>query len=255
MPNRVTLFGIEIDPLRQDEAVARLMEWIHSDAAGRCRFVVTPNVDHTRLLRESAALRDAYAHADLVLADGMPVVLASRLLGKRLPERVTGADLVPALFAAAMGDRPLKAYLLGAGPGVADRAARNIEARWPAVRVVGTDSPPPGFEKCDAENEAILNRIAAVRPDILVVGLGAPKQELWVDRYRDRIEAKTALCVGATIDFLAGEKRRAPVWMQRSGLEWLHRLMTEPRRLLRRYAHDAWVFPQIVYREWRGTAI
>lgn len=256
MTSRIKLFGIEIDPLRQTEAVARLMEWIEAPILDRCRYVVTPNVDHTRLLRESAALRDAYADADMVLADGMPVVLASRLLRKPLPERVTGADLVPALFDAASTSRPLTTYLLGAGPGVADRAARNIEARWPSVKVVGTYSPPIGFEKDDAENKGILDRIADCRPDALVVGLGAPKQELWVHRHRHQIAARTAYCVGATIDFLAGEKSRAPRWMQRSGLEWMHRVATEPRRLFRRYAHDAWIFPQLVYREWRaGSAL
>ncbi|MCC7424248.1 MAG: WecB/TagA/CpsF family glycosyltransferase [Planctomycetaceae bacterium] len=251
MTTRVKLFGIEIDPLRQHEAVARLIEWIDEPASEGCRYVVTPNVDHTRLLRDNAALRDAYAEADMVLADGMPVVLASRLLRKPLPERVTGADLVPALFDAASESRPLTAYLLGAGPGVAERAARNIEAKWPAVKVVGTYSPPLGFEKDEAENMSILQRIAECRPDVLVVGLGAPKQELWVHRHRRQIAARTAYCVGATIDFLAGEKSRAPRWMQRSGLEWIHRVATEPRRLFGRYAHDAWVFPQLVFREWR----
>lgn len=253
MPSRIRLFGIDIDPLREPEAVARLMEWIVSPTPDRCRYVVTPNVDHTRLLRESEGLRAAYADADMVLADGMPVVLASRLLRKPIPERVTGADLVPALFRAATASRPLTAYLLGAGPGVAERAAKNVESTWPAVKVVGTYCPPLGFEKDDAENEAILRRIADVKPDALVIGLGAPKQELWMHRFRDRIEARTAYCVGATIDFLAGEKRRAPRWMQRVGLEWLHRVATEPRRLLGRYAHDAWIFPQLVYREWRAT--
>ena len=250
--NRISLFGITIDPLKQTEAVARLSDWTQQDRAGRCRFVVTPNVDHTRLLNENEGLREAYASADLVLADGMPVVLASRLLRKPLPERVTGADLVPALFAAASSPRLMTAFLLGAGPGVAERAKVAIETRWPAVKVTGVYSPPIGFEKNSKENEAILQRIADVRPDVLVVGLGAPKQELWVHRFQERIEAKIALCVGATIDFLAGEKRRAPLWMQKIGLEWCHRMMTEPKRLFRRYLHDAWVFPQLVYREWRA---
>ncbi len=252
MSHRIRLFDIDIDPLKQSEAVARLMGWIRDDGVPQCRYVVTPNVDHTRLLQESADLRAAYSDADLVLADGMPVVLASRLLRRPLPERVTGADLTPALFAAATPDRPMTVYLLGAAEGVGERAARNIESRWPAVKVVGTYSPPMGFEKDAAENESILARIAAVEPDVLVVGLGAPKQERWVHRHRSGLRTRVALCVGATIDFLAGEKRRAPLWMQRSGLEWMHRMLTEPRRLVRRYAHDAWIFPKLVYREWRN---
>jgi N-acetylglucosaminyldiphosphoundecaprenol N-acetyl-beta-D-mannosaminyltransferase len=232
------------------DAVARLIGWL--DLPGkRCRYVVTPNADHCVMLRDNDQLRRVYADADLVLADGMPVVLASRLLRRPLPERVTGSDLVPALFDVARVDRPLRVYLLGGAPHVTKTAAENIQTRWPAVQVVGIDSPPLGFEHDERQNQAILERLARVKPDVLVVGLGCPKQELWVHQHRERMAARIALCVGATIDFLAGEKRRAPVWMQRIGLEWLHRLATEPRRLFRRYARNAYIFPQLVWREWR----
>jgi N-acetylglucosaminyldiphosphoundecaprenol N-acetyl-beta-D-mannosaminyltransferase len=117
------------------------------------------------------------------------------------------------------------------------------------VEVVGTHSPPFNFE-CDRfENELILAKVAAVRPDVLIVGLGAPRQELWVDAHRSRIESSATLCVGATIDFLAGQKRRAPRWMRRVGLEWLHRVASEPRRLTGRYARDAVIFPLLVFRQ------
>ncbi len=250
MNSRQRLFSVEIDAIRMPRAVGRLMECV--DAADDvCRYVVTPNVDHALLLRDSAPLRRAYEQADLVLADGMPIVWASRLLGRPLPQRVTGADLVPALLDAADSNRPLRVYLLGAGPGVAERAAAAIEKRWPAVRVVGTYSPPMGFENDEAENAKILRQIDAAAPDVLVVGLGAPKQELWVHAHRHGLRAKVALCVGATIDFLAGEKPRAPAWMRATGLEWLFRVASEPKRLLTRYARGAWVFPQLVWREWR----
>lgn len=249
--SRVRLFGIDIDRLTMPDAVARLQDWVKASARP-CRYVVTPNVDHAVLFQQHAGLRAAYTDASLVLADGMPVVWASRLLRKRLPERVTGSDLVPALFASSTSERPLRVYLLGAMPGVAERAATNIAQQWPATEVVGTYSPPFGFEKNDAENAKILAQIAAVKPDVLVVGVGAPKQELWVHAHRDRIDATVALCAGATIDFLAGEKRRAPHWMRRTGTEWLHRCLTEPRRLLKRYLHDAYVFPRLLFREWRA---
>ena len=128
-------------------------------------------------------------------------------------------------------NNPLKVFLLGAAPGVAERAAERIHERWPSVEVVGSYSPPLGFEKDACENENILQQVAAAKPDVLVVGLGAPKQELWVHTHCQQIAAPVALCVGATIDFLAGEKPRAPVWMRRTGLEWVHRLASEPRRL------------------------
>lgn len=256
MAARVELFGVQIDPLRMDEAVGQVLSWSRGDE-GRCRFVVTPNVDHVVMLQHHEGLRAAYRDAGLVLVDGAPVLWSARLLKRPVPERVAGSDLVPALFDAVPDDTPLRVYLLGAGPGVAERAAANIERRWTGVVVVGTYSPPLGFEGDDAENAAILARIAEAQPDVLVVGLGAPKQELWVHKHKNKIAAKVALCVGATIDFLAGEKSRAPRWMQRVGLEWFYRVASEPKRLAARYAKGAWIFPRLLAREWwqrRGVA-
>jgi N-acetylglucosaminyldiphosphoundecaprenol N-acetyl-beta-D-mannosaminyltransferase len=245
----VAVFGVKIDPLRMDQAVQQVLAWTRQPD-GLCRYVVTPNVDHIVMLQHHRELQEAYCDAGLVLADGAPVLWAASCVGKRLPERVAGSDLVPALFSAVSPAQPLRIYLLGAGPGVAEKAAERIQRQWPGVEVVGTYSPPLGFEMQHGENANILARIAHVRPDLLVVGLGAPKQELWVHQHRSQIEAAAVLCVGATIDFLAGEKRRAPRWMRMVGLEWLHRVCSEPKRLARRYARDAWLFPQIVAREW-----
>jgi N-acetylglucosaminyldiphosphoundecaprenol N-acetyl-beta-D-mannosaminyltransferase len=250
MLRRVHLFGVSIDALRMHEAVGLVLEWV-AQCEGGCRFVVTPNVDHTVLLQSHEGLQRAYRDADLILADGQPVVIASRLVRKAVPERVPGSDLVPALFDAADPRHRLRVFLLGAAPGVADRAAQNIQRRWPAVQIVGTYGPRLGFEKEVAENRWILAKISAANPDVLIVGLGAPKQELWVHAHRQHIRASVALCVGATIDFLAGEKTRAPLWMRKVGLEWCHRMLTEPRRLAWRYARDAWIFPQLVWREWQ----
>jgi len=252
---RVSLLGVDIDPLRMREAVDEVLSWTRVKT-GSCRYVVTPNVDHVVLLRSHLGLKAAYKNADLILADGTPVLWASRLLRRPLPEKVPGSDLVPALFDAIPAFEPRRVFLLGAGPGVAERAAARITERWPAVKIAGCYSPPLGFEKDPAENENILSRIAQAAPDILVVGLGAPKQELWVHQHRTEIKASVALCVGATIDFLAGEKPRAPLWMRRCGLEWLHRVWSEPRRLAFRYAKGAWVFPQLVLRDWwRGAEL
>lgn len=257
---RVRLFGIAIDPLTMSETVDAVLGWAREPRGTSCRFVVTPNVDHAVMFQSNDKLRAAYADAALVLADGAPVVAAARMLRRAIPERVPGSDLAPAMFKRAsesMGQRrnaalPLRVFLLGAGPGVAERAAANIAARWPGVAVVGTLSPPMGFERDAKESERILAAVNEATPDVLLVGFGAPKQELWVHAYAPQLNAKVALCIGATIDFLAGEKRRAPRWMRRVGLEWLHRLSTEPRRLAKRYLRDAWVFPQLVWRDWRG---
>lgn len=252
MPDVVSLFGIQIHRLTMSGAVAQLREWTDADETA-CRMVVTPNVDHTVMLRDRADMRQAYEHASLVVADGWPVVLAAKLLGRSLPQRVPGSDLAPALFDSTRDGSKLRVYLLGAGPGVAERAAEKMAARWPNVEVVGTYSPPLGFEKNPAENAAIVDRINATKTDVLIVGLGAPKQELWTAAHQAKLQVKTALCIGATIDFLAGEKARAPMWMRHCGLEWLHRVASEPKRLFRRYARDAWVFPQLVWNEWRGA--
>ena len=270
---RVDLFGVSMDVLSMRETLRVVQEWTANEF-DRCRYVVTPNVDHTVLLQHNATLRAAYRNASLVLADGWPVVTASRLVGKPLPETVPGSDLVPALLkftapeepathglseeqAQEMHEQsetqPLRVFLLGAAEGVGDRAAANIRRRWPHVDIAGVYSPPLGFENDDLENERILALVEQAQPDLLVVGLGAPKQEIWVYTHRDRLRAKVALCVGATIDFLAAEKARAPRWLRRLRMEWLHRMLSEPKRLAKRYARDAIVFPQLVWREWRKS--
>ena len=249
--DRVTLFGTQIDRVNMAEAVATIGDWCREDRGDACRFVVTPNVNHIVMLRSNDALQRAYEHAALIVLDGTPLVWCARLLGKPVPERVAGSDLVPALFRSIAPNEELTAYLLGAAEGVAERAKLLAEQRYPRLRIVGTYSPPFGFERDEQENRKILERIAMASPQVLVLGLGAPKQELWIDRHRHAIQAKVALCVGATIDFLAEAQPRAPTWMRRAGLEWAFRVAREPRRLALRYARDGWAFPQVLFDEIR----
>lgn len=239
------LFGIDIDALDMAAALQVLRRWITDDQRS-CRYVVTPNVDHVVKLEKNEAFRMAYAGASLVLADGKPVVLASRLLGKPLPGTVPGSDLVPALFTHYQSlNEPISVFLLGAAPGVGLKAAEQIRRHWPMVQIAGVLSPPLGFENDQLECDRICDAVAATAPDVLVLGLGAPKQEIWVHRFCSKLDVKVALCVGATIDFLAGEKPRAPKFMRSFGLEWLHRVASEPGRLSKRYLHDAYVFPRL----------
>ncbi len=249
MDERVSLFGIQFDRLTMSEAIDRLLASA-ADTEYKCRYVVTPNVDHVVTLQTDPAFRAAYRDADLVLVDGKPVLLASRLLGRPVPETVCGSDLLPNLLAASEARGGLSLFLLGAAEGVAEKAAENILLRWPWVRICGHFSPPMGFTADSPASETALAMIRSAAPDILAVGLGAPRQEIWVHAVRERLHVKTTLCVGATIDFLAGEKSRAPIWMRRAGVEWLHRMVSEPRRMTRRYVHDAWVFPRLVLAEW-----
>jgi N-acetylglucosaminyldiphosphoundecaprenol N-acetyl-beta-D-mannosaminyltransferase len=250
----VRLFGMQISNITMYQTLAKVLIWCREPRGQSCRYIVTPNTDHAVLFQQHTGMQAAYRDASLVLADGLPLVLASRLLGQPLPERVAGSDLVPQLFTAnAHSGQILRVFLLGAAPGVAEQAARKISQQWPGVHVVGTYSPPIGFENDNAENEQIFTAVASATPDLMIVGLGAPKQEVWVHRHQHRLQANVVVCAGATIDFLAGHRHRSPVWMRRLGLEWLYRLCAEPRRLAGRYARDAWVLPQLVWQQWRGA--
>ena len=247
----VRLFGADVAVVDTSRAAALLLDWARDDSIEACRYVVTPNVNHVVLLTRQPDFAAAYEDASLILADGMPLVWAGRLLGRRLPGRVAGSDLAPALFRAASEGPPLTVFFLGALPGVAERAAVKVEQVYPGVRVVGTYSPPIGFETDPVESANILERVASAQPQVLVVGLGAPKQELWVHQNRAKLSARVALCIGATIDFLAEEATRAPVWVRKIGLEWAFRVMQEPRRLAGRYWHDGWAFLPLLWKEWR----
>lgn len=250
--HEVSLFGMRIAAIDMRQAASTVLDQALAPHAATLRYVVTPNVDHVVQFQTSAALREAYANASLVVADGRPIVAASRWLGAALPGTVPGSDLVPALFDAALQQqRRVRVYLFGAGPGVAEAAGREILVRWGAVvEVVGAVSPEFGFDKKPELCSQYAQQISASCPDVLLVGLGAPKQELFVCQQRHTLRAGVALCIGATLDFLAGEKSRAPLWVQRLGLEWCYRMLQEPRRLVKRYAYDAWVFPRILLREY-----
>ena len=180
---------------------------------------------------DSGALRDALSQG-LVEPDGMPLVWLARRADAAV-ERVCGPDFMPALIGAGV-ERQRSHFFYGGGPGVPEGLAARFAARYPGLRVAGTLSPP--FRPLSAaEDEAIVARINAAKPDYVWVGLGAPKQDLWVAEHRSRLDAAALLAVGAAFDFHAGRRRRAPRWMQRSGTEWLFRLVTEPRRLAGRY--------------------
>lgn len=245
--DRVTLFGVTIDNVTAAEAVEAVRRLL-ADGAGQ-HYVTTPNTDHVVRLQTDAALREAHAGASLVLADGMPVIWASRMLGRPLKERVTGADLLPSVCEMAAKDgRSL--YVLGGIDGVAECAAHNLRVRFPGLRIAGTYSPPFGFERDADECRRIAERIDRARPDILAIGLGCPKQELWIAKHQREMRYGVALCVGAAIDFAAGNVSRAPQWMQHNGLEWLYRLVQEPGRMWKRYLVDDMAFARVVAREW-----
>ena len=241
-----------IDNLSFDEAVTRILDLARLE---RASYVVTPNADHILQLEKNTLMQRIYDEADLVVADGMPIVWASYLLGKPLKAKVSGSDLMPEICRRAAAEG-LKIFLLGAAPGVAQRAADNLAASYPGIAVVGIVSPPIGFEKDAALNQSYVDLIKASGADIVFVGLGAPKQEFWIHHNRMAVGRGVWLGIGASIDFIAGHLQRAPVFMQKTGTEWLYRLCQEPRRLWRRYLGDA-AFVGVVFksRSGRGTRL
>ncbi len=217
-------------------------------ASGEPGYIVTPNVDHVCRYHKDAAFRAAYDNAFLVLADGMPLLWAAALFGKPLREKLSGSDLLPLLSAYA-AERGYSIYLLGAAPGVADEAARLLQQTNPGLRVAGAYSPPLRFEDDPATLQDVLKRLRDAAPDICFLALGSPRQEIWLHRHHRESGARVLLGVGAALDFAAGRVRRAPVWMQRSGLEWTWRVMQEPMRLGRRYFVDDSYFVALLARE------
>jgi len=244
---RTALFGITIDNLTMAQAVEAIRELVN-DSKGH-HYVATPNTDHIVRLHKDPVFRKAYAGASLVLADGMPLIWASRSLGRPLQMRVTGADLLPAVCEMAAANAK-SVFLLGGRAGVAERAALNLQAAYPGLQIAGTYSPPLGFERDPVEQRRIVEQVNRVCPDVLAIGLGAPKQELWIAAHHRELQFGVALCIGAAIDFAAGAVERAPRWMQEGGLEWFWRLAQEPRRLWKRYLVDDMAFARIVAREW-----
>lgn len=240
-----SLFGIPVSRVTNAEALARILGWAREGrarreaglSAGPPKVVATVNVDFVvnavpwRPWRRGGELLDCLRGADMVTADGMPIVALSRILFDPLPERVAGSDLTPALCRACAAEG-LRFFVLGGTPEVlADAFARLGVSGSPAI--AGTDS---SRVDPDAPQDALLARISAARPDVLFVALGNPKQELWIRRNLARIDAAVALGVGGSFNFVSGRVRRAPRWVQRCGLEWVHRIVQEPGRLWRRYA-------------------
>lgn len=244
-PARVHILGMPLDVVTIDETLDHLVRLARGD---RAAYVVTANVDHVLRYRRCPDLRPLYSQADLVVADGTPLVWASKLLGKRLPERVAGSDLFPALCQRA-AEADLSVYFLGGAPGSAIAAADVLQKRHPRLRVVGTYCPDYGFERDSGECTRIVDHIRQAGPDILFVGLGSPKQEQWIDAYREACGVKLSMGIGISFSFVCGHVTRAPRWIQRLGLEWAHRLVQEPRRLWKRYLVVDAAFVFLVVRE------
>ena len=231
----VPVGAVSVMAVTEDEVTGYVSEaWRRGEGGS----IVTVNVDILRAATRDAAVAELIADAEIVVADGMPLIWATTVSGRRLPERVTGASLVWSLSKAASKTRR-SVYLIGGDTGVPEGAALALLREFPGLRVVGTESPPFGFENDEEQLAALVRRVSRARPDLVLGGLGFPKQENLIARLRGVLPRAWMLGCGAGIPIAAGQFRRAPVVLQRTGLEWVHRLALEPRRLARRYLlHD-----------------
>ncbi len=225
--DRSNVLGIPIDALTMRQTVEQLLAWI---TQGQSRHVVTVNPEFIMLARRNMTFRHVLRNADLVVPDGIGTVVAARILGRALPERVGGVDLVEQLAVAAPPGTRL--FLLGARPGVARKAAAVLSARNSGLRVSGVFAGSP----CLEHEDEIARRIIAARPDVLLVAFGAPAQEFWIARNREHLRVPVCIGVGGAFDFISGRTARAPRLLRRAGLEWAHRLMREPWRWRRMLA-------------------
>lgn len=246
---RVPFFNTFLDNVTLEEAIAIIDDYITTSKSHK--YVVTPNVDHIVKLQKDREFLALYNQADLILTDGVPLIWAAKLFNTPIKEKVSGSDLFPELCRhAALNNQTM--FFLGGQKGVAEKAKQKLISRYPNLKVLQTYSPPFGFDKDEAENEKIIDMINKLKPDILCVGVGAPKQEKWIYRNRDKLNVKVSLGIGASFDFIAGTVERAPVWMQKAGLEWLYRTIKEPRRMFKRYFIDDMLFFPLIFKYWRN---
>jgi N-acetylglucosaminyldiphosphoundecaprenol N-acetyl-beta-D-mannosaminyltransferase len=228
---QVNLLNLNIHSITMGE----LLEKLRSGGV-----VFTPNVDHVMKLQRNQEFYSVYQEADYRVCDSQVLIYASSFLGTPIDEKISGSDLFPAFYSYYQHDRGVKIFLLGGEAGVVKVAQENINSKVGRGIIVAAHSPSYGFEKNEEECQEIVEMINHSGATVLAIGVGAPKQEIWIAKYKKQLKnVKIFLAIGATINFEAGNVKRSPKWMSQVGLEWLYRLLTEPRRLWRRYLLDA----------------
>ena len=241
----IALLGVPFDNVTTADTIALIEQMV---ASGQPHYLATANVDFLVQAMHDVELRRILIDAHLVLCDGTPLLWASRLLGNPLPERVAGSDLVPLLLKIA-ADKGYRVFFLGGSVQSTNTAIAKLREQFPTLAVAGHYSPPFA-DLLEMDHEEISRRIIEADPDMLFVSFGCPKQEKWISMHYRSLRVPVSVGVGGTIDFLAGTTKRAPKWMQRSGLEWVFRLVQEPRRLFKRYAKDMYWFSIGLANQW-----
>lgn len=232
--SRMKFMNTEIDNLTMQETLQAIDQLIQENKSA---YVVTPNVDHIVQLETNKELQKVYQNASLILTDGKPLQWIANWYGTPIKEKISGSDLFPLLCKLA-AQKGYKMFFLGAAEGVAAKAAENLTNRFRGLQIVGTYSPPIGFEKNQREMMKIKDMIKSTEPDILIVGLGCPKQEKFMYHYCKELGVPISLGLGASFDFEAGNIKRAPRWMSEYGLEWIFRIIQDPKRMAKRYVVD-----------------
>ena len=243
--NKVNVCGVKIDNVSFQCVLDKIDIFIkeHKNV-----YIVTPNVDHIIKLQKDEEFQQVYRDASLVLADGMPLLWAAKFLGTPLKEKISGSDLFPKLCAVA-AERGYKVFFLGGREQAAEKAAEALKIRHSGLKVAGYFFPPFEFEHNEAENELIVRMIKQARPDILFVGLGAPKQEKWIYQFKNQYQVPVSIGVGVSFEFVSGIVKRAPLWIQRLGFEWFWRLAMEPKRLWKRYLTEDMFFFWLILKQ------
>lgn len=232
--NKQPLLNTYVNNVTMDEAIAGIEEMI---AQPKQSYVVAINVDVVIKIEEDPYLKEITDNADMVLVDGTPLVWISKAHKRPVKEKVSGSDLVPQLCRTA-AKKGYTVFILGGKDGVAEKARQKLEQAHPGIRIVGCYAPPLGFEADAQELEKTNELISQANPDLLIACLGCPKQEKFIYENIHKYSAKVSVCAGATVDFLAGNVKRAPKWMSDHGLEWFYRFTQEPKRLFKRYFVD-----------------
>ena len=244
--NTFNFAGLQFANWSVPEAVQQLTKFM---LAKQKKIVFTANADHITQLQKNEKFKFAYDKADIITADGMPIVWASRLIGPPLKARVTGADLFP-LLCEQCALNNLSVFLLGAAPGVAQEAAERLKDKYNGLNVCGVLSPPLGFENSETEKNKIIEALQLASPDFIAVAFGAPKQEIWISENANHFSKGCFMGVGASIDFIAGVQTRAPAIFQSLNMEWLYRWGCQPRRLTARYLSNFGIL-FLIFREFR----
>jgi N-acetylglucosaminyldiphosphoundecaprenol N-acetyl-beta-D-mannosaminyltransferase len=243
---RALLCGVPLDRLSFEQVVDKLISRICSNL--NPVYVVTPNVQHVVMFQQDREFQKVYDQAFLSVPDGVPLLWAARLMNTPLKGRVNGTDLVDELCKVS-AQKKFKVFFLGGRPKAANKAASIMRQKYSQLEIVDTYCPPYNFEQNRAEITKTVQIIKTAKPDILFVGLGAPKQEKWMRTFHHQLEVPVSIGIGGSFELLSGMVNRAPKWMQQSGLEWLFRLMAEPRRLWKRYLISNTVFVWLIIKQ------